>query len=532
MTVTFYARHRLRDTVAIRRLSTFVQAHQIDDIHSSELDQSTLKKSLKSIKDNTERELKSQSEKLTLPVIEIRGPESVRYLKTAEITSNIESPNEILQAVWQKEGINVDISTRKYRGSIENGINAQLVINKMDTDDVANYNLIVKNESGMARSNTVYLKIKEGKPKCEILGEACRKISFGGSTTLQGKVKSYPKPETSQWFKIRTLKSIKLDIKSQKYQGSKDHPRKPSLLINDIDFSDYGIYTLNVKNNKGTTNSKEIKLDIEGGLPVAHITEVKVAQQFSCLAEICSIPDPLYVKWQKVVNNEVENIKITLPKYKGSSEDLSKPKLVVKDPKPADTAKYHLIVCNPVGLGRSKQIPLHVKTNSVYSSLKVDLDSKDKTKKEVSTLFLDIVCKTLNSFLEGIRDFSNQDKIMDYLSMYETLAQNVEPSTYPEIQEVVDKTDRMIDKWKNETDPSQHGDLLKKYYYIVCKMMSTYNITKGRCSRGSINIELEFPNRESFLKFKKDVKKGDMKGKLTDILLFQPLMQSLDLNLE
>ncbi|XP_062606078.1 uncharacterized protein LOC134267884 [Saccostrea cucullata] len=382
---------------AIQRLSTFVQERQIDDIYFSELDQSALKKSLKSIKDNTERDLKSQSEKKILPVIEIQGPELVRYHKTAEITGTIKSPNEILHAAWKKESRNIDISTPKYRGSIDNGTDAKLIIKKMDTDDVANYNLIVKNESGMTRSNAIYLRIKEGKPKCEILGEACRMVSIGGSETLQGKVKSYPKPVTLQWIKIRTSADIKLDIKSHKYQGSKDHLRKPTLMINNIDLNDYGIYILNVKNIKGTANSKEIKLDIEE---------------------------------------------------------------------------------------------------------------------------------------EGIGDFSNQDKLMDYLSMYEKLGQNVELSNYPEIQEIVVKTDRLLENWKNETDSCQREDVLKKYFYIVCKMMTTYNITKGRCSRGSINIELEFPNRGSFLKFEKDVKEGDMKGNLEDILLFQPLMQNLDLSVE
>ncbi|XP_062576047.1 uncharacterized protein LOC134237919, partial [Saccostrea cucullata] len=393
---------------AIRRLSTFVQARQIDDIHFSELDQTTLEKSLKSMEKNIERELKSQLEKkVTLPIIEIREPKFMRYLKTAEITSTIKSANEILKAVWQKEGRNIEISTPKYRGSIEIEKNAKVVINvinNMDTDDIGHYKLIVKNESGMARSNAVYLKIKE--------------------------------------------RYIKLGInKSEKYKGSKDHPQKPTLLINNIDFSDYGIYILYVENSTGTAISNEIKLDIEGGLPVAHITEVKVAQKFSCLAEICSIPDPLYVKWQKLVNNKAENINISIPKYKGSSEDLSRPTLVVQDLaiEPADTAKYHLIVCNPVGKGRSKQIPLHVKTTTVNSVLKVDLDLKDETKEESSTCLPDILCI---------------------------------------------------------------------------------------CSRGSINIELEFPNRGSFLKFEKDVKEGDMKEKLTDILLFQPFMQNLDLGLE
>lgn len=87
------------------------------------------------------------------------------YQKRTELTGIIHSPTIISQIVWRKQNINIDISGTKYSGSqcIVSEADAKLVINKIDSEDIGEYCLIVENGSGRARSNSVSLKIKESK---------------------------------------------------------------------------------------------------------------------------------------------------------------------------------------------------------------------------------------------------------------------------------------------------------------------------------------------------------------------------------
>ncbi|MES1923102.1 hypothetical protein MHBO_004643 [Bonamia ostreae] len=63
-------------------------------------------------------------------------------------------------------------------------------------------------------------------------------------------------------------------------------------------------------------------------------------------------------------------------------------------------------------------------------------------------------------------------------------------------------------------------------------MTKDYNITKWRCSLGSIIFDIDFADRESFLKFQKDMKDGDLKKKLLEVIVFEPLMEQLECDLE
>ncbi|XP_056016367.1 titin-like [Ostrea edulis] len=252
---------------AIQRLNTNVLNPKIEDIKDLKLDKIAIGESLKALESNRKREFDLQFERKNIPIVEIQGLESVKYLKRAELTGNIQSPANISRIVWKKQNIEIDISEKKYSESHCNigSTEAKLVIQRINIEDIGEYHLLVENESGRARSNILALKIKEKKPKCEILGKAHRTFILGETITLQGKVKSYPQSNVLKWRKEGITKSKKLNLDGEKYKGSNKDHQKPTLVINNIGIKDCGIYILHVENLKGEADSNEIKIDIEGG---------------------------------------------------------------------------------------------------------------------------------------------------------------------------------------------------------------------------------------------------------------------------
>jgi hypothetical protein len=164
--------------------------------------------------------------------------------------------------------------------------------------------------------------------------------------------------------------------------------------------------------------------------------------------------------------------------------------------------------------------------------VKVNVDTQNENKKAKLDKCLDFGCKILNLMLDLVTNTPDLESKFQYLDALEDHVSNVDSYEYEALDHLLVRIEKKIEEWKNVGDTKTHFVVLRRLLRIFQEVKQKYNLTEGKTSRGSIIFYLEFADRRSFLRFAKDMKEGQMKTTLSEIVIFEPLLEQLKYDLE
>ncbi|XP_062568433.1 titin-like, partial [Saccostrea cucullata] len=293
---------------------------------------------------------------LGVPKVSILA-ESVCYGENTDINSVVSSCPPAERAVWEKSIDAVIFETiyvrdRKYANSILDPSNPVLRLTSLTFDDKLYYRLRVWNSIGECVSNTILLNVTGDPPN----------ISNGHETNIKSRIviltcqvflyKQSPLLSEIVWKKNGSV--IDIFGSGGKYTGGTLD--EPSLTITNVDQSDAGTYQCKASNAVGSTIGNKIilgvpELEIQG--PNLQEIDKKV---FTAL--IKSVPEPIQAQWS--IKNESSGsykaLDITSEEYKGSSNNLPKPLLCIKQNVTLQNHLIHIEVQNFIGT-TTREIP-------------------------------------------------------------------------------------------------------------------------------------------------------------------------------
>ncbi|XP_056017067.1 neuronal cell adhesion molecule-like [Ostrea edulis] len=233
----------------------------------------------------------------------------------------------------------------EYFGSNKDPNNPIMIFPKANFDDRLYYRLVIRNKIGEHVSNTVYLNVTGGPPN--ISNSHVTNIKKR-SMTLTCEIFLYensPQLQKILWMKDGT--DIDIDGSGGKYSGGSIND--PSLAISDVKETDKGSYQCKASNAVGSTLGDVIVLgipdiDVEG--PAKQQNDVQIFT-----AVVRSIPSPTKVHWRVKLEGKRDWTQIDLNSedYRGTSNSLPQPKLVVKRKKLMENHSFQIKVTNFIG---------------------------------------------------------------------------------------------------------------------------------------------------------------------------------------
>lgn len=249
---------------------------------------------------------------------------------------------------WQKstDGKNftcINVRDSKYKGSSLSPKSPLLVITNTTFEDVLYYRLRVWNTIGENFSNTLRLNVTGKPPFVSTHHKSYKKTC---SVRLIGKVSvidQYPPVHTVYWTKNRE----KIDTITGGRKFSKVTVKNPTLTIHNVNHQDAGSYQLTAINAVGS-NKSDIVLD----LPVIRIKRRENSDGSQCFtAKIKSIPEACHAQWKVKKNDDDEFslIDVHSPEYKGTSNSLPCPVLVVTKKELLENQCFLIKVDNFIG---------------------------------------------------------------------------------------------------------------------------------------------------------------------------------------
>ncbi|XP_062609206.1 uncharacterized protein LOC134270956 isoform X2 [Saccostrea cucullata] len=293
---------------------------------------------------------------LGVPKVSILA-ESVCYGENTDINSVVSSCPPAERAVWEKSIDAVIFETiyvrdRKYANSILDPSNPVLRLTSLTFDDKLYYRLRVWNSIGECVSNTILLKVTGDPPN----------ISNGHETNIKSRIviltcqvflyKQSPLLSEIAWKKDGSV--IDIFGSGGKYTGGTLD--EPSLTITNVNQSDAGNYQCKASNAVGSTIGNKIilgvpELEIQG--PNLQEIDKKV---FTAL--IKSVPEPIQAQWsiKNASSGSYKALDITSEEYKGSSNNLPKPLLCIKQNVTLQNHLIHIEVQNFIGT-TTREIP-------------------------------------------------------------------------------------------------------------------------------------------------------------------------------
>ncbi|XP_062608242.1 uncharacterized protein LOC134270084, partial [Saccostrea cucullata] len=255
--------------------------------------------------------------------LKICGPSIVEYGTDVEfyIEFDGESNNNIHSVSWiRREGAvshEIDTKNEKYEGSL----NEKLIIRNVSFEDNGKYQAIMLelNQTHI-HSNQIELMVSGRK----------------------------------KWIKYDENKSMDIDIRTFKYQGSTLHVQTSMLIINNADFRDQCDYCFAVSNAVGEVRSDPFVLRVLGCPPEISLkegTDTEISTTFS--ARVISVPSVTSLSWENIITTDHGTqcipIDIRDSMYQDSSNLCPFPKLVVKKSKAVDLHKIKLVAENFIG---------------------------------------------------------------------------------------------------------------------------------------------------------------------------------------
>lgn len=242
----------------------------------------------------------------------------------------------------------IDIGEQRYVGSQDNPECPLLVIPKITFEDIFYYRLLVWNKIGKGASNSLRLNVTGSPPNVLTNHEIYIEDQ---SVRMIGKVfvnKMLPAIKTIYWTKDG--KKLEMEDGGEKY--SEVNTRNPSLTIRNVNQHDAGTYRLTATNAVGTTSS-EIVLDLPS-ICVERGENPDGSQSYTAMID--SVPAAYRAQWNvKYTDNDTFTpIDVNAEVYKGTSNSLPCPVLVVKQKKLSENKCFQIEVYNFVGRSITK----------------------------------------------------------------------------------------------------------------------------------------------------------------------------------
>lgn len=237
----------------------------------------------------------------------------------------------------------INVRDLKYKGSSLSPKSPLLVITNTTFEDVLYYRLRVWNRIGENFSNELRLNVTGKPPFVSIHHKSYKKTC---SVRLIGKVSvtdRYPSVHTVYW----TKNGQKIDSKAGGRKFSEVTVKNPTLTIHNVNHQDAGSYQLIAINAVGS-NKSDIVLD----LPVIRIKRRENPDGSQCFtAKITSIPEACHAQWKVKKNDDDEFslIDVNNPEYKGTSNSLPCPVLVVTKKELLENQCFQIEVYNFIG---------------------------------------------------------------------------------------------------------------------------------------------------------------------------------------
>uniref|UniRef100_A0A8W8J3T1 DZIP3-like HEPN domain-containing protein n=1 Tax=Magallana gigas TaxID=29159 RepID=A0A8W8J3T1_MAGGI len=263
--------------------------------------------------------------------------------------SEITSCPKLERVEWQgssdgKKFFRIDISKPHYHGSKQLAESPSLVISKTNFEDRLHYQLCVRNKIGRTFSNILYLDVKGSPPNITTSHETYFEKH---SVKLVGNVFLYNECNATTdvfW----TKNGNKIDTLNNGGKYSKASTDDSSFTISDVNEHDAGSYQLTATNDVGSTQSDVIVLAIP------QVCVKRLENRDGCLvftALIQSIPAAYHAQWKVKGkdDNTFKPIDVNAKEYKGTSNSLPHPVLVVEQKEEIQKQHFYIQVDNFVG---------------------------------------------------------------------------------------------------------------------------------------------------------------------------------------
>lgn len=281
-----------------------------------------------------------QAENIEEPMISIEGPEKVLYGTTAKCNAFMNPKNlKGWSLKWQKlvglTHVPINLSEDKYTGTTDEMLSIQSVCK----EDEGGYQAILSKAQFLVLSNIIFLRATGERPIFDVWSVT---TGMEGITIHYDVKKESPYVTDMKWTKDGET----IDKRNRKYNGG--NLKDSYFTISSPSVEDRGIYSCVVTNAAGTT-----KMDVLFDVPKAEISTEKqiiFGSTTTITSTISSCPCPDWVEWQKSNDGKTfECIKISQPKYYGSSCNPESPLLLITKVSLKDRQHYRLLLCNKIG---------------------------------------------------------------------------------------------------------------------------------------------------------------------------------------
>lgn len=245
---------------------------------------------------------------------------------------------EVKHIDWCKNGEPLDRKSEKYIGG---SLNENCFTIKSPTDeDRGKYSCTITNAVGSVSKSVIF-----GRPNITTSEETVIRTK---SVKLVGDVFVYDgSPDILEVF--WTKNGEKIDTQGSGGRLSAVTVDDPSLTIRDVSHTDAGEYKLIARNAVGTTSSDIIAI----GVPNVKLEGLENEESgIHCFrATIKATPSPYSVQWSKKGNyeDEFKPLDADAEEFKGTTNNLPHPKLVVKDRNLLENNCFQIEVSNFVG---------------------------------------------------------------------------------------------------------------------------------------------------------------------------------------
>lgn len=321
---------------------------------------------------------------IDIPHAEISSEKQIYFGSAATIASYVSSCPSLVGLQWQESFDGtvfhpIDISRPKYFKSSCNPENPLLVIPKVTFEDKHHYRLLVWNIVGASQSNTLYLDVTGDRPNITV---SHRTYMYNRSIGLQGNVFLYehhPVVHKVYW----TKDGQEID-RGGKY--SKAETDDPSLIIFGLNKYDAGSYQLHATNAIGSTKSDIIIL----GIPDVTMEEPEIKEDGTYLIKVTikSIPEPDFVQWSIKEKNgdEFEPIDVNMENFKGTSNSLPNPVLIIRQLDELEKYCFQIEVRNFIGsCKRTKLLDLTLHEQIAVTSHSKGIDNHGNVSEKKTT---------------------------------------------------------------------------------------------------------------------------------------------------
>jgi hemicentin len=250
---------------------------------------------------------------------------------------------------WYQNDIEIKSTTKQKLESHPDGTQT-LTVNRVDLTDGGEFKIIATNPQGTVTS-TCHVDVLM-KPKIDSKPQDIQ-VLIGEQAELNVKLSGVPKPKI-QWFKDG--QPVNIDNKHIKTIEKDDIC---TLIIDNTQLTDKGVYTLKATNKGGEAESPKLTLNVQQIKPslksdLNKDITAQIGETIPLTIKVSGTKPK--VKWyrngEEVVETVEENYEII--------EEEDTYTLLIKNAKPKNSAEYQAVISNDVGEVKSKKVKVQV----------------------------------------------------------------------------------------------------------------------------------------------------------------------------